>query len=346
METMKAARLVETGKPLKLENVPVPHPGKDELLIKVKATGICSSDIHYQDGRSRVTKLPITLGHEISGEVEKCGEEVQGFSPGDRVCLFYLVTCGDCMMCNSSKDNYCSNAKMLGKNLDGGFAEYVAVPARNAFAIPDNIPFSQAALITDAVATPFHALKRAAVQVGDSVLITGIGGLGIHAVQIASIMGASQVIAMDLDGQKLELAKKLGATAVINPKTDDLAENIARLTKGNGVNVAVELIGLTKTIRQSIEATGLGGKTVIVGICPEEIGLNPYHDLLLKERTILGSADQCREDFPVIIDLAARGRLNLGHSVTHELPLEKINDGLEMLKNKNENPVRIVVVFS
>jgi len=342
---MKAARLVETGKPLELENVPVPHPGKDELLIKVRATGICSSDIHYQEGRSRVTKLPITLGHEISGEVEKCGEDVQGFSPGDRVCLFYLVTCGNCMMCNSSKDNYCSSAKMLGKNLDGGFAEYVVVPARNAFAIPDNIPFSQAALITDAVATPFHALKRAAVQVGDSVLITGIGGLGIHAVQIARIMGASQVIAMDLDGQTLELAKKLGATEVINPGIDDVKESIAELTKGRGVDVAVELIGLTKTIRQSIEATGLGGKTVIVGICPEEIGLNPYYDLLLKERTILGSADQCREDFPVIIDLAARGRLNLGHSVSHELPLEKINDGLEMLKNKNENPVRIVVVF-
>ncbi len=345
MKTMQAARLTETGSPLEIVDLPIPQPGPGEILVRVRAAGICSSDLHYRDGRSRVTRVPIILGHEISGEVAECGKNVKGLKRGDRVSLFYLVTCGKCMMCCTGKDNYCPEAKMLGKNIDGGFAEYVTVPARNAFPFPEAIPFSQAALIADAVATPFHALKRASVQTGENVLIIGIGGLGLHAVQIARIMGAGRVIAMDLADDKLELALRVGATAVINPQRDNAADKIATLTGGGGVDIAVELIGLGGTIRQAIEYTGPGGRTVVVGICPEEIGLNPYHDLLLKERTIMGSADQCRADFPVIIEMAAQGRLDLSHSVSLELPLAEINRGLEMLEKKDRNPVRVVVTF-
>lgn len=345
MKTMQAAQLTEIGRPLKLVEVPVPQPGTGEILVRVKAAGICSSDIHYQDGSSAVTKLPITLGHEVAGEVERCGNNVKYLRSGDRVSLFYLITCGKCIMCTTGNDNYCGEAKMLGKNIDGGFAEYVVVPERNAFPFPESIPFTQAALITDAVATPFHALKRSAIKVGESVLIIGIGGLGIHAVQIARIMGAGRILAMDLDNDKLELAKKVGATAVINPLHDNLKDIISAQTEKAGVDVALELIGLTDTIRQAIESTGLGGRTVIVGICPNEISLNPYHDLLLKERTIMGSADQCRADFPVIIEMAAQGRLDLSHSVSHEIPLQHVNQGLEMLKKKDKSLVRIVITF-
>lgn len=345
METMRAAQLTEIGMPLEIVEIPVPKPGKDEILVRVKAAGICSSDIHYQDGRSKVTRLPITLGHEISGVVEKCGGNVCGLKPGDRVSLFYLITCGKCMMCCTGNDNYCSEAKMLGKNIDGGFAEYLVVPARNAFPFPDSIPFSHAALITDAVATPFHALRRAAIKTGESILIIGIGGLGIHAVQLARIMGAGQVIAMDLSQEKLDLATRVGATTVINPQIDDPAKIIAAITDGQGVNVAIELIGLPATIRQAINNTGLGGRTVIVGICPEDIIVNPYYEVLLKERTIMGSADQSREDFPVILGLAAQKRLDLSHSVSHEIPLEQVNKGLEMLRKKDQNIVRIIVTF-
>ncbi len=345
MKTMLSAQLIEIGKPLKLVEVPIPEPKAGEILVKVKAAGICSSDIHYQDGRSEVTKLPITLGHEISGEVVRCGEGVNDLKIGDRVSLFYLVTCGKCMMCSTGNDNYCSEAKMLGKNIDGGFAEYLVVPARNAFRFPGSIPFSQAALITDAVATPFHALKRASIQAGESVLIIGIGGLGLHAVQIARIMGAGQIIAMDLDREKLDLALEVGATAAINPLQDNVTEKISALTNRSGVNVAVELIGLSKTIKQAVECTGPGGRTVVVGICPEEIGLSPYHDLLLKERTIMGSADQCRADFPVIIEFAAQERLDLSHSVSHEISLDQVNEGLEMLRKRDQKPVRIVITF-
>ena len=345
MKMMKAARLTKVGAPLEITEVSIPEPGPDDILVKVRAAGICSSDLHYQDGRSEVTRLPITLGHEVAGEVTKCGGNVKNLNEGDRVSLFYLVTCGECMKCSTGHDNYCDEAKMLGKNIDGGFAEYLSIPARNAFPFPDSIPFSQAALMTDAVATPFHALKRAAVKTGESVLIIGIGGLGIHAVQLAKIMGAGQVIAMDLDRDKLNLAEKVGATATVNPQEEDAAEKIAEITNGHGVDIAIELIGLTNTIRQAIDSTGLGGRTVVVGICPDEVGLNPYHDLLLLEKTIMGSADQCRADFPVIIEIAAQKRLDLSYSVSHELPLEDINRGLEMLKSKKENPVRIVVTM-
>ncbi|MDY6826007.1 MAG: zinc-binding dehydrogenase [Bacillota bacterium] len=345
MKTMQAARLVEIGKPLEIAELGIPQPATGEILVRIRAVGICSSDIHYQDGRSKVARLPITLGHEIAGEVAACGKGATLFKPGDRVCLFYLVTCGKCMMCCTDRDNYCKDAKMLGKNIDGGFAEYLVVPERNAFAFPVSIPFSRAALMTDAVATPFHALKRAHIQTGEGVLVIGIGGLGIHAVQIARIMGAGKVIAMDLSPEKLDLAEKAGATAVINPLEDNVEKKIEEITEGRGVDVAIELIGLTRTIRQAVDSTGRGGRTVIVGICPEEMGLNPYHDLLLKERTILGSADQSRADFPIIIELVAQGRLDLSHSVSLELPLAEINRGLDILRNKKDNPVRIVVTF-
>ncbi len=343
MQTMRAARLTGLRKPLDLVQVPRPRPQWMEVLVKVRATGICSSDLHYQDGKSKVTRLPITLGHEISGEVVELGAGVTELAPGDRVCLFYLVTCGRCMMCTTGRDNFCPEGKMLGKNSDGGFAEYICVPSRNAFKLPESIPFSNGALLTDAVATPFHALNRAGIRTGDSVLIIGIGGLGVHAVQIALIMGAGQVIAADISPHKLTLAKKVGATAVINTQKDDLGRHIAELTEGRGADVAVELIGLPQTIRQAVEHTGPGGRVVIVGICPDEVEINPYHDLLLKERTIMGSADQSRCDIPVIVELAAQGRLNLNYSVTHELPLAEINRGLEMLRRKEESPVRIVI---
>lgn len=345
MKMMKAARLTKVGAPLEIVEVPIPEPGPEDILVRVKAAGICSSDLHYQDGRSEVTRLPITLGHEVAGEVTKCGGNVKNLKEGDRVSLFYLVTCGECMKCSTGHDNYCEEAKMLGKNIDGGFAEYLSIPARNAFPFPESIPYAQAALMTDAVATPFHALKRANVQTGESVLIIGIGGLGIHAVQLAKIMGAGQVIAMDLDRDKLNLAREVGATATVNPQEEDAAEKIAEITGGHGVDIAIELIGLATTIRQAIDSTGLGGRTVVVGICPDEMELNPYHDLLLLEKTIMGSADQCRADFPVIIEMAAQKRLDLSNSVSHELPLEEINRGLEMLKSKKENPVRIVITM-
>ncbi len=344
MKTMRAAQLTEQGNPLELVTLPVPSPGEEEILVKVKAAGICSSDLHYQEGRSQVTKLPITLGHEIAGEIVECGKQVRGLEPGDRVCIFYLVTCGKCPACSSGNDNYCSEAKMLGKNIDGGFAEYITVPARNAYPFPDSIPFTHAALLTDAVATPFHALSRAGVKTGESVLVIGIGGLGLHAVQIAKIMGAGKVIAMDLDPEKLSLASRVGATMTVNPGEKKAVEKVIELT-GGGVNLAVELIGLPQTIRQAIDCTATGGRSVVVGICPEEIALNPYHDLLLKERTIMGSADQSRADFPVIIELADQKRLDMSHSVTRELPLDEINQGLDMLRKKDINLVRLVVTF-
>jgi len=342
LKTMLAARLVEIGKPLELVQMPIPAPQAGEVLVRVRATGICSSDLHYQDGKSKVTRLPLTLGHEIAGEVVETGDGVTEFSAGDRVCLFYLVTCGRCLMCTTGRDNYCPDAKMLGKNIDGGFAEYLCVPARNLFKLPDEIPYTHGALLGDAVATPFHALSRAGVKTGDNVLVIGIGGLGLHAIQIARIMGAAQVIAADISPEKLALAKKVGATAALNPQNKDFTDRINAMT-GKGVDVAIELIGLPQTIRTAIDLTGIGGKIVIVGICPEDVGINPYHDLLLKEKTIMGSADQSREDFPVIIDLAARGRINLDHSVSHELSLEEINRGLEMLRRKEDNPVRIMI---
>lgn len=341
--TMRAAQLVELREPLEIREVPVPEIKPDYVLVDVKATGICTSDIHYREGNSPVGKLPLTLGHEIAGVIAETGPEVNNLHVGDRVCIIYNVACGKCKYCLQGQTNYCPEVKMLGKNIDGGFAEYVAVPARNCFKVPENIPFPQTAAITDAVATPYHALSRAKVQPGDSVLVIGIGGLGNHAVQIAGVMGAGMVIAVDISEEKLQLARKLGADYTINALETDPVAKVMEITGGRGVDVAVELIGLGRTCSQAVACAATGGRVVFVGIYPGEITIKPY-DLICKEVALMGSADQLPEDFPVIIDLVASGKLNLSRTVSRTITLEEINDGMEMLEKKIGNPVRIVVV--
>ncbi len=175
-------------------------------------------------------------------------------------------------------------------------------------------------------------------------MILGIGGLGIHAIQIARLMGAAQIIAVDIIGEKLDLARELGATVGINPLEEDPVDKTSHLTNHQGVEVAVEFIGIPSTIRTGIMATGKGGRAILVGICPQEIPLHPYHDLILMERTIMGSADQERSDFPAIIELVQQGRINLSRSVTREFSLEEVNQGIRLLETKEERSlVRSVI---
>jgi len=171
---MKAVRMVEAGKPLELQHIPIPSISEKDILVRVRAAGICHSDAHYRAGRSSMGKMPITLGHEVAGEVEWVGSQVSTIKAGERVALHYNISCGDCYYCNTGNEQFCTTVKMLGHHVDGGYAEYVAVPARNAISLPDEISFEEGATLMCASATAFHALHKGRVKAGETVAVFGV----------------------------------------------------------------------------------------------------------------------------------------------------------------------------
>jgi len=338
---MKAAQLVEIGKDLEIRDVPKPEIRKNEVLVKVKAAGICRSDLHYKNGTSLVGKLPITLGHEVSGIVEEMGRGCSKFKKGDRVCIHYLITCGDCYFCNTGSEQFCQKGKMIGKHVNGGFAEYIRVPERNLFPLPPEISFEEGAVMMCSSATAFHAMSKVGSIIGKEVAIFGIGGLGASAVQLAQIFGARTVYAVDVDESKLELAKIYNAIP-INAKKEDPVQKIKELTDG-GANISFEFIGLPLTVKQALDCLCVHGKMVHVGICNTQVSLNPYHDILLKEAEIIGCADHLRQELPVLINLAQTRRFDVSKLITEKIPFWKINEGIKQLETNKGSPIRIVV---
>ncbi len=323
---MKSIRMAEAGKPLELQEIPIPNIGENDVLVRIHAAGICHSDAHYRAGRSSMGKLPITLGHEVAGEVEKTGAQVINVKVGDRVCLHYNISCGECFYCKSGNEQFCDTVKMLGHHVDGGYAEYIAVPARNAIPLPDEIPFDEGATLMCASATAFHALHKGRVKAGETVAVFGVGGLGMSAIQLAKAMGAVEVYAVDIQQEKLELASEYNAIS-IDASRVDAVEEIRKLTKGKGVNVALEMIGTRKTMEQSIDCVGNLGRVVLVGLNQQPIEINTYMQVLGKEAEIIGSNDHLLSELPLLVDMARKKILDTSRVVSQVIPLDadKIN---------------------
>ena len=341
---MKAIRMVEPGKPLELQQIPIPAAGEDDVLVRVRAAGICHSDAHYRAGRSGMGMLPITLGHEVAGEVEWVGAKVTSVKAGDRVCLHYNISCGDCYYCKAGNEQFCTTVKMIGHHVDGGYAEYIAIPARNAVPLPDEISFEEGATLMCASATAFHALHRGRIKKGETVAVFGVGGLGLSAIQLAKALGAVEVYAVDIKQDKLELASEYGAIPVNGSRTDPV-EEIRKLTAGKGVDVALEMIGLPVTMKQTIESLGVLGRAVIVGLSQVPLEIHPYQTLIGYEAEVIGSNDHLLQELPVLIDLARRNVLDTSHVVSQRIPLdaEKINQRLDDLEHYTDD-VRAVIV--
>ncbi|MFN8387263.1 MAG: alcohol dehydrogenase catalytic domain-containing protein, partial [Anaerolineales bacterium] len=221
---MKAVRLTHIGKPLELQEIPIPAFGDKDILARVRAAGICHSDAHYRAGRSAMGFLPITLGHEVAGVVEKTGSHVTNVKAGDRVCLHYNITCGDCYYCSTGNEQFCDSVKMLGHHVDGGYAEYISIPARNAIQLPDEIPFEAGATLMCASATALHALTKSRIKAGETAAVFGVGGLGLSAIQLAKAMGAVEVYAVDIQQDKLELASEYDAIPIDASRADAVEE--------------------------------------------------------------------------------------------------------------------------
>ena len=341
---MKSIRMIEAGKPLELQEIPVPNIGEKDILVRVLAAGICHSDAHYRAGRSAMGMLPITLGHEVAGVVERVGIHVKNVKIGKRVCLHYNITCGDCYYCSTGNEQFCNTVKMLGHHVDGGYAEYIAVPARNAIPLPDEIPFEAGATLMCASATALHALRKGRVKAGETVAVFGVGGLGLSAIQLAKASGAVEVFAVDIKQDKLELASEYHAIPIDASRVDAVDE-IRKLTQGKGVDVALEMIGMRKTMEQAIDSVGNLGRAVMVGLNQQPIQINTYMQVLGKEAEIIGSNDHLLQELPLLVDLARRKILDTSHVVSQVIPLnaDKINQRLDDLENFTSD-VRVVIV--
>jgi D-arabinose 1-dehydrogenase-like Zn-dependent alcohol dehydrogenase len=318
---MKAVKLCHPGQPLMMVEADVPQIGPRDVLVRVKAAGICHSDAHYRAGVSPVRPLPMTLGHEVSGIVESAGKDVTRLKSGDRVCLHYMVTCGDCEYCNRGNEQFCTAGKMIGKYRDGGYAEYIAIPARSAFLLPEEISFEHGAAMMCSSATSLHALQKARLKPGETVAVFGAGGLGMSAIQLACALGAATVFAVDIRPDKLSLAAEFGAVPVDAAAADPVAEIKAR-TGGRGVDVALELIGIPEVMRQGLLSLSILGRLAIAGLSNGHFEIAPYRELLNGEAEVIGVSDHLASEIPLLIDLALKKKLDLSRIVTGAVPLD------------------------
>lgn len=338
---MKAALFHGPGRPLTVEEVETPKVGPGEALVKVAACGVCATDLHYLHGTPTFKKPPLVLGHEVSGRIEELASGAAGYQRGDAVLVPAVLSCGECLNCRRGRDNLCERMVMPGNHADGGFAEFIKVPARNLVHLPQGLPLEESAVISDAVSTPFHAVRnRGHVQGGDVVAVFGCGGVGINAVQVAAALGAT-VIAVDIDPKKLAQARELGAVEAFNPKEGDVPKAIRKLT-GGGVDVAFEIVGKPQVLDQAFGSVRAGGTLVAVGYSEETWNL-AVHRVMFREMSVIGSLGCRSADYPTILAMVQSGKIRLEPVVGERLPLDKINEALANLETGAVSGRQLVV---
>jgi D-arabinose 1-dehydrogenase-like Zn-dependent alcohol dehydrogenase len=342
---MLAARLVKPGEPLRLDQLPVPEPSADEVLVKVAACGLCGTDLHLAvAGDIPVERVPITLGHEGAGTVVATGRAVTHVREGDRVALFPAAYCGSCRFCRQGRESLCEASKVYGMARDGALAQYIAVPARATIPLPAAVSFEIGAIVTDGVSTPFHALRgRAALRAGETVAVFGCGGLGTHAILLARLMGAACIVAVDVDPAALERARRLGADLAIDAREADAAKAIRSGIGRAGVDLALEFVGLPQTVEAAVRSLDKGGRAVVVGVGPGRPSLPPLMAFVGREQAVLGSFGMDRRDIEDLFALIGAGRLDLSGSISARYPLAQADAALRHLAEKRSAVVRIVV---
>ncbi len=319
---MKALVLKEYGR-LEVEEVARPAPGRDEVLVRVRACGICGSDVHGMDGSTGRRIPPIIMGHEGAGEVAGVGESVTGWKAGDRVTFDSTVYCGRCWHCLRGEVNLCDERRVLGVSCaefrrDGAFAEYVAVPARILYRLPDGLSFEKAAMV-EAVSVAAHAVRRTPLAAGASVVVLGAGMIGLLVIQVLRAAGFARVIAVDLDDGRLELARRLGATAAIRAGSPGLAAGVRALCGGRGADAVFEVVGLASTVASAVECARKGGSVTLVGNAEPRVDL-PLQSVVTRQVTLIGSCASAGE-YPECLELIASGGVNVTEFISASAPL-------------------------
>jgi len=332
-------------KVLRIQESPTPDLAADEALIRVKACGICGSDVHGYDGSSGRRIPPLIMGHEAAGVIEGMGAKVEGFSLGDRVTFDSTVYCGECEYCLEGKVNLCDRRMVLGVSCGeyrrhGAFAEYVAVPSRILYKLPPSLPFEHAAMI-EAVSVAVHAVGRVKFQPGDTSVVVGAGMIGLLLVQAARAAGCDRVIAVDLDKDRLKLAKELGATQSINPLESDTIETILGATAGQGARVSFEVVGSTPTVETAIQATRKGGAVVLVGNLAPQVEF-PLQSVVTREITLFGSCASAGE-YPKCIELMDKGAIKVSPLISAQATLEEGAEWFDRLYAKEAGLMKVIL---
>lgn len=307
---MQALVLNEFGGPLVLQEVPVPQPGPEDVLIRVGACAVDQFDLTIRDGKFPSARVPIILGHEIAGTVEAVGDNVSGFTRGDRVVSTLYLTCGRCRYCLTGRETICADFRgYVGIHTPGAYAEFTTVPAANLVRLPERVLFAEGCVIANAIGTPYHALtKRARLQPGEHIVITGAGGgVGSHAIQLAHIMGAF-VMAVDIGEEKLAQARELGADFTFDASRGDFSPAAQEWTEGEGAEVVLELVG-TATFESSFKSLGRGGRMVIVGSHTGAALSASPQAMIANEWEILGSRNVTKRELAEVVALVAAGRV-------------------------------------
>ncbi len=341
---MLAARLHGIGKPVRIEEVPYPEPGRGEVVVRVAACGICGSDLHFMEDVPLPT-MPITMGHEPAGVIESVGPGVADWEPGDRVALHLGSGCGTCRDCLSGHPMSCASIRAPGLHIDGAFAEAIRVPSDCLVRVPDAVSLEAAAVATDCVATPYHALTcRGGLTPRDRVAVFGVGGLGSQAVGLAAVLGAAQVVAVDVSETALKRASARGATDTVLAVPGEDTAALVQETTGGGADLALECVGRPEVVASAVSALAPSGRLVLVGVCmqPPRIDL-PLVAFGLRGLSVLGSFASHVDDLAEVLRLEAEGKIDIGASISHRLRLDEVAAGLELLRTKEGDPERIVV---
>ena len=341
---MRAARFHRGTRTLVVEEVPLRAPGPLEVVVRVEACGICLSDVHLIDGTLPIALAAVTPGHEAAGVIEALGAEVVGWQAGDRVVMAGGRPCGRCVHCTRGRVDDCLAFEIMGFAYDGAWAESVVVPAGTLTAVPDGLALEEAAILADAVATPYAGLtERAGLGPGESVGLWGIGGLGVHAVQIARMVGAAPIIAVDPSAVARTRALERGADHALDPTAVDVAAEVRRLTGGLGLDLAVDLFGANAVLAEAASCLGRRGRVLMIGLSLERIELGPGAFFGLASQSLLGHLGYHKRHLDQLVGLVTQGRLDVSRSITATLALDDVGQGVEQLATKAGDPIRLVV---
>lgn len=326
--TMRAAVLHHYERPLVLQEVRCPDPEPGQVLVRVRACGVCGSDLFLRSGGFK-SVLPIIPGHEVSGEVVRVGAGVESFQPRDRVLVYVYLHCGQCLHCRSGQENICVAIKRIGVDLNGAFAEYLLAPESNLIPLPTDVGFLEGAVLTDAVATPYHALHDIArVDKGETVAVFGVGGIGSNAVQVARLSGA-RVLAVEAIPSKLQLAKSLGAEELIL-NTEDVVARIQAAAQGLGADVCIQCVGDAAVDELAIRSVRKGGRVILVGASTKPFQVTSV-DFIWRELKVFGSRGFTKRDIAAVLEAYRRNQLRVDHLLQSVLPLEEANHALDLL---------------
>lgn len=338
---MKALRYLGERQ-LETQEVEKPIPQKGEVLLRVKACGICGSDVHGYLGLTGRRLPPMTMGHEFAAEVEALGEGVTKFKIGDGVIPQPINFCGECENCKQGLTNMCLNKKFFGVlDVDGAMAEYVAVPEKLLYKLPDNISYKIGAL-TEPYAVAYGAVKKSGDLAGKNVLIIGAGTIGLCILQLVKLKNPAKIIVSDLSDSRLDAAKEFGADEVVNPSIEDAMAAIENYTDGHMIDVSIEAVGVQPTANQSIKCLRIGGTAVWVGMSQKEMQIN-MQDIVCFARKILGSFNYTHQEFGEVAEIIGSGKLNAEKLISKVIPLKETMQAMEDLHQKPDEYIKIII---